>query len=145
MYDSILFRHTKPATHLKMTLFNERTFRRGRSSRGLSTLAFRPTWILLSPALPAVHLRPLPSHRRSRCRSRASVNASVRHTTSRSTSDTCGIDPRRMALKLRSFHNPTRKRVDVNIDISSLTHRVMKRTRLQSAQACLKREMDSAS
>jgi hypothetical protein len=36
-------------------------------------------------------------------------------------------------LKLRfwlpheDFHNPTRKRVDVNIDISSLTRRVMKK------------------
>jgi hypothetical protein len=43
--------------------------------------------------------------------------------------------PRALALKLRSFHNPTRQRVDVNIDISSLTHRVMKiRERQPKAQ-----------
>jgi hypothetical protein len=42
-------------------------------------------------------------------------------------------------LKLRfwlpheDFHNPTRQRVDVNIDISSLTRRVMKKAQLQRA------------
>jgi hypothetical protein len=46
--------------------------------------------------------------------------------------------PRLRFLKLRfwlpyeDLHNPTRKRVDVNFDISSLTRRVMKKSQLQS-------------
>jgi hypothetical protein len=36
-------------------------------------------------------------------------------------------------LPHEDLHNPTRKRVDVNIDISSLTRRVMKKAQLQSA------------
>ncbi len=49
-------------------------------------------------------------------------------------------EPRSRFLKLRfwlsheDFHNPTRKRADVNIDISSLTRRVMKKTQLQSSR-----------
>ncbi len=49
--------------------------------------------------------------------------------------------PRAEVLKLRfwlrheDFHNPTRQRVDINIDISLLTRRVMKRSQLQRAAA----------
>ncbi len=48
----------------------------------------------------------------------------------------------RFWLPQEDFHNPTRKRVDGNIDISSLTRRVMKGTQLQRASA---RNPDSAS
>ncbi len=40
----------------------------------------------------------------------------------------------RFGLPHEDSHNPTRKRVDVNIDISSLTRRVMKQAQLQSLQ-----------
>ncbi len=51
-----------------------------------------------------------------------------------------GERPRSRFLKFRfwlpheDFNNPTRKRVDVNLDISSLTRRVMKKAQLQSSR-----------
>ena len=43
-----------------------------------------------------------------------------------------GLLKLRLWLPNEDFHNPTRQRVDVNIDVSSLTRRVMKNAQLQS-------------
>ena len=54
-----------------------------------------------------------------------------------------GVTIRREVLKLcfwlphEDFHNPTRQRVDVNIDVSSLTRRVMKKAQLQRSEVGL--------